>query len=127
MKKTCQPTPLESRILSVLWKQPSSNVREVNAALDDGKQRAYTTVLTLLQVMERKGLVSRKREGLTDHWTAKVKEGAVARPMLTDLVKRMLGGKRGLALQYLLEDAPVSEQELDELQSMIDAARERSK
>ncbi|MBT65295.1 MAG: CopY family transcriptional regulator [Puniceicoccaceae bacterium] len=126
MKKTIKPTPLESKILSVLWKHPSSNVREVNAALDDGKERAYTTVLTSLQLMERKGLVSRKREGVTDWWRARVKADAVARPMLTDLVKRMLGGKRGLALQYLLEEEPVSGEELDELQSMIDAARKRN-
>ena len=125
MKKTTKPTPLESKILAVLWKNPASNVREVNAALDDGKTRAYTTVLTSLQVMERKGLVSRKREGLTDLWKARVKTDAVARPMLKDLVKRMLGGKRGLALQYLLEDEAVSNEELDELQSMIDAARKR--
>lgn len=127
MKDRKKPTPLESKILSVLWKHPSATVREVNSALDDRKQRAYTTVLTSLQVMERKGLVSRERVGQTDHWTAAVEEAAVARPMLKELVKRMLGDRRGLALQYLLEDEAVSEEELDELQSMIDAARKRSR
>ncbi|MDA3874012.1 MAG: BlaI/MecI/CopY family transcriptional regulator, partial [Kiritimatiellae bacterium] len=60
----------------------------------------------------RKGLVSRHREGLTDQWSAKVGEDAVARPMLKDLVQRILGGRRGLALQYLLEDETLSEKEL---------------
>jgi len=117
---------LESRILAILWRQPGATVREVNAALDDGKTRAYTTVMTTLQVMERKGLVTRERVGQTDHWTALVEAGAVARPMLKDLVHRLLGGKRGLALQYLLEDERISQEELDELQAMIDQARRRS-
>lgn len=127
MKQQNKPTPLESKILSVLWQKPSSTVREINARLDDGKQRAYTTILTSLQIMERRGFVSRKREGVTDHWTAIVKEGAVARPMLRDLVQRILGGRRQLALQYLLEDEELSDVELDELQGMIDVARKRSK
>jgi len=126
MKRSNQPTPLESRILGILWENQGATVREVNAGLKD-KKRAYTTVLTTLQLMERKGLVSRKREGLTDHWSARVRADSVARPMLKDLVKRMLGGRRGLALQYLLEDETLSEKELDELQGMIDAARKRRK
>jgi len=112
--------------LGILWENQGATVREVNAGLKD-KKRAYTTVLTTLQLMERKGLVSRKREGLTDHWSARVRADSVARPMLKDLVKRMLGGRRGLALQYLLEDETLSEKELDELQGMIDAARKRRK
>ncbi len=127
MKKQPPPTPLESRILAILWKSPDSTVRDVSAALNDDKQRAYTTVLTVLQGMERKGLVGRHREGQTDQWSAKVGEASVARPMLKDLVQRILGGRRGLALQYLLEDETLSEKELDELQAMIDAARKRSK
>ena len=126
MKCLGKPTPLESQILGVLWQNPSSTVREINAALDDGKSRAYTTVLTSLQVMERKGFVMRKRKKLTDHWSARIQEGAVARPMLRDLVSRMLGGRRSLAVHYLLEEERLSEEELDELQNMIDAARERS-
>lgn len=101
-------------------------MREINAALDDGKARAYTTVLTSLQVMERKGFVTRKRKKLTDHWTARIAAGAVARPMLRDLVSRMLGGRRSLAVQYLLEEEQLSGEELDTLQEMIDTARKRS-
>ena len=125
MKIRVKPTPLESQILGVLWQKPSSTVREVNEALNDGKTRAYTTVLTALQVMERKGFVVRKRKKLTDHWSARIEEGAVARPMLRDLVGRMLGGRRSLAVQYLLDEEEISEEELDELQGVIDAARKR--
>lgn len=127
MKIKGKPTPLESQILGVLWQQPSSTVREVNEALADGKARAYTTVLTSLQVMERKGFVMRKRKKLTDHWSARIQEGAVARPMLRDMVSRMLGGRRSLAVQYLLDEEELSEEELDELQGVIDAARKRAR
>ena len=45
--------------------------------------------------------------------------------MLKDLVKRMLGGRRGLALQYLLEDETLSEKGVGRTSGMIDAARKR--
>jgi len=125
MKKHPSPSPLESRILAILWNHPHATVREVLTELNDDKKRAYTTVLTLLQGMERKGLVRRRRKGQTDQWSAIVGQDAVVRPMMKNLLKRILGGRRGLALQYLLEDEELTDRELDELQAMIDAARRK--
>ena len=59
-----RPSELESQVLAVLWERGPSVVRDVQEALPDGKQRAYTTVLTTLQVMEKKGFVAHTREGL---------------------------------------------------------------
>ena len=49
-----QPSELELQVLNVLWEKTKGTVREVMEALPDGKQRAYTTVLSVMQLMEKK-------------------------------------------------------------------------
>ncbi len=49
-----RPSELESQVLAVLWERGPSVVCDVQEALPDGKQRAYTTVPTTLQIMEKK-------------------------------------------------------------------------
>ena len=121
------PSPLETEILGILWKSPKLPAREVLEAVSDGKKRAYTSVLTYLQIMERKGLVIRERVGNTDHWEAAVSEESIAKPMLKDVVRRLLGGRRNAALQYLFDDENLSTEELSELEALIQKAkRERS-
>jgi predicted transcriptional regulator len=73
---TAPPTPseLEFKILQALWRNGPGTARDVIAGLKDGKTRAYTTVLTTLQIMERKGFVTRTREGISDRWRAVLKE-----------------------------------------------------
>ena len=51
-----RPSDLELQVLAVLWRRGPSTAREVMEALPDGKHRAYTTVLSVMQVMEKKEL-----------------------------------------------------------------------
>ena len=53
--KRPRPSELELQILSVLWERGPLPIRAIREALPDGKDRAYTTVLTLVQIMEKKG------------------------------------------------------------------------
>ncbi len=61
-KKKSQPSDLELQVLGVLWGRGAATVREILESLPDGKRRAYTSVLSVVQVMEKKGLVKRQRE-----------------------------------------------------------------
>ena len=58
-----KPSDLELQVLSVLWDHGPRTVREILERIPDGKERAYTTVLTILQGMSRKGLVTHTQEG----------------------------------------------------------------
>ncbi len=55
LMKNREPSRLEMQVLSVLWQRGASSVREVLAVMPDGKARAYTTILSVMQVMEKKG------------------------------------------------------------------------
>lgn len=118
--KPVQPSDLELQVLSVLWDRGPSTVRQVLETMPDGKQRAYTTVLSIMQVMEKKGLVDHRREGQSYEYGAKVQRHQVLRPLMRDLLRNVFGGKASAALQYLLSEAEVDEEEMRQIRQLID-------
>jgi predicted transcriptional regulator len=62
---------LESEVMEELWRSGESSVRSVMDALNRGaaKPRAYTTYMTIMARLNKKGLLSRRREGKTDYYT----------------------------------------------------------
>ncbi|MGI8845971.1 MAG: BlaI/MecI/CopY family transcriptional regulator [Thermoleophilaceae bacterium] len=70
-----QPPPLhelEAEVMEHVWDHDRATVREVLEALNRGpRQRAYTTVMTIMGRLHRKGVLEREREGRTDvYWPA---------------------------------------------------------
>src|SRR5690348_4674602 len=76
-----KPSELEQQVLAVLWDRGPSTVRDVLGSLPDGKPRAYTTLLTVLQTLEKKGLVRHTREGLAHVYHPRVSRDDVVQPL----------------------------------------------
>ena len=117
--KNREPSRLEMQVLSVLWQRGASTVREVMEVMPDGKARAYTTILSVMQGMEKKGLVSHVAEGNAHVYQARVSRQKVTGPLLRGLVRQVFGGSAATALQHLLAEERVSRQELDEIKEII--------
>ncbi|MBA4148596.1 MAG: BlaI/MecI/CopY family transcriptional regulator [Verrucomicrobia bacterium] len=119
MKNIREPSKLEMQVLSVLWQRGPSTVREVLDAMPDGKTRAYTTILSVIQVMEKKGLLSHVAEGNAHVYKARVTRDKIAGPLLRNLVSQVFGGNAATALQHLLSGKTVEREELDEIKRLI--------
>ena len=109
-----QPSDLELQILGVLWREGPCTVRQVIELMPDGKERAYTSVLSVMQVMTKKGLLSRGRadDELAHVYRPEVTRQAVMRPVMRGLVTKVFGGSAAAAAQQLLADADPSAEEL---------------
>lgn len=114
-----KPSDLEMQILAVLWDNGDSTVREVMEAMPDGKKRAYTSVLSVMQVMEKKGLVGHDVRGRTHVYRPAVTRKQMLGPMLRGLVKNVFGGSTATAVQHLLRETSVSGEELDEIRTLL--------
>jgi predicted transcriptional regulator len=73
-KRDPVPPPLhelESAVMELLWESGEASVRTVMESLNkrSNKQRAYTTVMTIMARLDKKGLLVRRREGKTDFYT----------------------------------------------------------
>ncbi|MDF7800337.1 BlaI/MecI/CopY family transcriptional regulator [Pontiellaceae bacterium B1224] len=117
------PSALELQVLGVLWEKGHATAREVLESMPDQKTRAYTTVLTVLQGMERKGLVGRETSGVTHIWNAKVSREQTATPVLRELIQNAFCGRPAMALQQLLGSDQISAAEIDELRQLLDDAK----
>jgi predicted transcriptional regulator len=117
--KQREPSKLEMQVLSVLWRRGPSTVRDVLEAMPDGKTRAYTTILTVMQVMEKKGLVGHTTQGNAHLYEAQVSRARAIGPMLRGLVRDVFGGSAVAAMQQLLAENEVSREELQEIKRLI--------
>lgn len=120
MANKLTPTDSELLLLQALWERPDISVQEVHERVSKDRELAYTTVLTQLQRMHKKELVSRSKAGKQHLYRAAVARETIEESLLTQLSKRVFGGSAvRLALSALGKDKP-SESELEELQRWLD-------
>lgn len=116
-----RPTEAELEILGVLWERGPATVRDVVEALNRRKPAGYTTILKLMQIMDSKGLVTRKEDGRAHVYQARVPREQTQRQLLKHLMERAFGGSvLQLAQQALATAGEASPQELAEIRKMLD-------
>jgi BlaI family penicillinase repressor len=122
------PTDRELEALKVLWDQKQATVREVWRVLSATDcDLAYTTVLSLMQVMEQKGLVSHRAEGKAYVYFPQVERQNVFRRLASGFLERVFDGAVDEYLVHALQGRRPSDAELDRLEQMIAEAKSRSK
>ena len=114
------PSEAELLLLRALWEHPDATVQRVHEWIEAaGKEVSYTTVLTQLQRMHRKGLVTRSRAGKQHQYRAAVDRSATETALVERLSDTVFAGSAlRLALKALGTDQP-SVEELDELERWI--------
>ena len=122
-----QPSEFELQVLGVLWEHGPGTVRQVLEWLADGKPRAYTSVLSVMQVMHKKGLlaVEKPLEGLAHVFTPTVSREQVVVPLLKGLVAKIFGSRAEVAVQQLMAAEPASGDEIQQLRALLDEIEAR--
>jgi len=113
------PTPAELEVLQVIWEQGPSTVREVMTVLNSKRPRAYTSVMSLMNVMAEKGLLGQKPKGRAFVYSARISRAKILSRMVSDLLNRAFDGSASALVTHLLEQADPDNKELDEIQSTI--------
>ena len=121
--KLPHPTPKELEILYILWEHGPATVREVLEVMPH--DRAYTTVMSLLNVMFEKKLVARTPDGRAFRYAARYQPGQTQRTMLGDLLKRVFEGSAQTLVARLLEQADPSKEELEAIHRLIEDHQRR--
>jgi BlaI family penicillinase repressor len=119
-----EPTDRELEALKVLWTRGESTVRQVYADLNTaGEPLAYTTVLSLFQVMEQKGLVAHRQEGKAYIYRPLVEQRKTFRQIASKFLDRVFDGAIDEYLVHAIEGKRLTSAELDQLEAMIAQAR----
>ena len=100
------PTQLELEILKVLWSESPLPVRDVQARLEEKAERplAHSSVITILNIMVRKGYLKRRKEGKAFFFSPKIEKDAVSRRLVGDLLGRVFEGSATAMVLNLMEN-----------------------
>jgi BlaI family penicillinase repressor len=106
-------TKLELELMQVIWRLGSSTVSAVQAELS--RPLAYTTIQTMLNILERKGKLRRELQGRAFVYSARVTEAKALGQGVRDLIDRMFGGSSEELVMSLLKDGQIDARRLAKL------------
>ena len=102
------PPPLELACLSALWSLQEANVRSVQEIVAQSRPLAYTTIMTVLDRLVRKGRLTRRKVGRAFVYTPQGTRDALRRTALRELVDVFFDGSQEALLAFLHDqNAPV--------------------
>ena len=111
-------TKLELQIMQVIWKLGPSNVNEVQAGLE--QQLAYTTVQTMLNILQRKGKLKRKLNGRAYIYSAAETEASASGHAVRDLINRMFDGSSEELVMSLIKSRQIDTEKVLELTKRLE-------
>ena len=106
-------TRLELKIMQVIWRRGESTVNDVQSEMEP--PLAYTTVQTMLNILERKGKLERELQGRAYVYRAKVSEEKAVGQSLRDVIDRMFGGSSEELVMSLLKSRQIDAKRLAKL------------
>ena len=112
-------TKLELQIMQVIWRLGPSNVSQVQEGLE--QELAYTTVQTMLNILEKKGKLRRKLRGRSYEYSAAVSEAKASGHAVRDLVDRMFGGSSEELVMSLIKSRQIDPERIAELSKKLSA------
>ena len=119
MPRSHQLADLQYAIMRVLWRDGEASVARVHEVLGSDKERALTTIATMLAKMEKKGVVAHKTVGRQFVYRAKISEADVRRSMVGELTRRLFLGDAAALVSHLLEEEEIDPGELERLKAQI--------
>ena len=108
-------TGLELEIMKIVWDLKKATVRDVFERLAERRKIAYTTVMTMLKILEQKGFVDKSEKERAYLYRPTKPERKVMRAMVREFVDRVFNGSAEPLLVHLVEDKRLSEKELAEI------------
>jgi BlaI family transcriptional regulator, penicillinase repressor len=126
-KKTSDPalTPLELQIMNVLWETGPANVQSVQAHLK-GRELAYTTVQTMLNVLHRKGKVKRVLKDRAYIYRPVLSRQKAVTQAVGEMLDRFFGGSADGLLLNLVETRHLTPEKLARIQEIIERPKEET-
>ena len=109
--------------MKVVWDHGPATVRDVYEALRTRRRIAYTSVLTMMNVLERKGHLRKRAEGRSFRYQPARPRTQVVKAMVREFLDRVFGGSAQPLLVHLVEDRQLTDDDLRELSRRIRESR----
>ena len=121
-KPSAALTDAEAAVMAVVWRLRRASVGDVVASMNETRAVTYSTVQTILRILETKGYVRHDKVARAFVYTPVVDVGQARRRALRHLVKRLFDGSLSLLVLNVLEDDELDPAERERLRTLIDRA-----
>ena len=116
-------TPQELEIMKLVWQRDSATVRDVYEALLERRKIAYTTVMTMMKILETKGyLKKRRQERAYVYRPAHPKEKVIGK-MIREFMDRVFNGSAEPLLVHLVKGKHIRERDLEKIRRMLEEGK----
>jgi predicted transcriptional regulator len=116
-------TPLELEIMNVLWETGPANVQTVQAQIK-GRELAYTTVQTMLNVLDRKGKVKRRLKDRAFVYRPVLSRQKAVTQAVGEMLERFFGGSADSLVLNLVETRHLTPEKLAQIQKLLERPKE---
>ena len=120
MRRPGPLTEAELEIMHVVWELGDATVRQVHDVLAGRRPVAYTTVMTMLGLLAKKGHLKREESGRAFVYRPAYPKGRVVSRMLDDFVTRVFRGSARPLVLALLKEKKLSRRDLDEISRLAE-------
>jgi BlaI family penicillinase repressor len=118
-------TDQELEIMKVVWQRGSATVRDVYEDLLTRRRIAYTTVMTMMGILEQKGHLRKSADERAYVYTPAQPQREVVGNMVQEFVKRVFNGSVTPLLVHLVENKNISKEELGEISKLLKDRRRK--
>jgi BlaI family transcriptional regulator, penicillinase repressor len=112
-------TPQELEIMKIVWQLGSVTVRNVYEALLAERKIAYTTVMTMMKILEEKGHLKKRLQDRAYLYHAAQPQNTVIRHMIREFLDRVFNGSAEPLLLHLVKDRRIREKDMEKIARMI--------
>jgi BlaI family penicillinase repressor len=120
---TATLTPPELAIMKIVWRLGSATVRDVYEALRARRRVAYTTVMTMMNILETKGYLKKDTQDRAYRYRPARPERSVINAMVREFVDRVFDGASRPLLLHLVQEEQLSDDEREALLRLIREAK----
>jgi BlaI family penicillinase repressor len=116
-------TPLELEIMKLVWERDTAMVRDIYEALLERRKIAYTTVMTMMKILETKGYLKKRRVDRAFVYTPVQPKSQVIGGMIREFVDRVFNGSAEPLLVHLVKSNRISQKDLQKIVRMIEETK----
>lgn len=112
-------TPVELELMQIVWRKGEVSVADVLEALPAERKLAYTSVSTVLRILEQKGVVGSRKVGRGHLYSALLPREAYEVQSVRHLVDTVFDGTPSALVERLVEAVPLSPEEVEQIRQLL--------
>ena len=116
-------TQVEAELMEILWELGQGSVHDVLTKLPAGRKLAYTSVSTILRILEQKGILATQKISRHHIYIPLLSKQTFANHSITKIVKQVFAGNSAQLVTYLVDKNQLTLDEIHSIQQLLNAKK----